>query len=77
MAQWCAACCLLQVPQQLPSAAPADGRLEAAAALLRRHPALLRRLGELQLEGRLRSKRRDRARAAVFSWLYGRQVVLA
>ncbi|KAI8462510.1 MAG: fatty acid desaturase-domain-containing protein [Monoraphidium minutum] len=58
----------------------ADLRLSGAAAaaqqLLVGLPASIRRLGELQLERRLRDRRRGLGRSASFSWIHKREVAL-
>lgn len=59
-----------------------EGRRVAAATAataqqLLRHPSMLQRLSELQLEGKLRARRRDRLQSACFSWLFKREVLLS
>jgi hypothetical protein len=49
---------------------------QAAAALLLAYPGQLRRLSEVQLEGRLRDRRRGRTRSVAFAWVFGRDVLL-
>lgn len=58
------------------SSAQSSSAVAEAARLLLAYPQQLRRLAELQLEGRLRDRRRGRTRSAAFSWVHGREVLL-
>jgi len=74
----CRAVVLLGVQvQDLQSRLAPTTAAHSAASVLLSYPAQLRRLAEVQLEGRLRDRRRGRARSVAFSWVFGREVLLA
>lgn len=62
---------------ELSHAPGAPAGAAAAAARLLEHAPALRRMSELQLEQRLRARRRERQRSVTFAWLHGREVGLA
>lgn len=62
-------------PAQVPNLR-ASGPAAAAQARLLALPPAVRRLGELQLERRLRDRRRGQGRSASFSWIRKREVAL-
>jgi hypothetical protein len=57
-------------------AAQVSGEAAAAQDFLCRHSERVRRLAELQMERRLRDRKRGRGRSASFSWVHGREVSL-
>jgi hypothetical protein len=57
-----------------------DGSTNSSSAAVRQllsTPGMLRRLSELQLEGKLTARRRDRGCTACFSWVFKREVPLS
>jgi hypothetical protein len=54
-----------------------SGEAAAAQQLLMGLPQSIKRLGELQLERRLRDRRRGQGRSASFSWVHMREIALS
>jgi acyl-[acyl-carrier-protein] desaturase len=52
------------------------GEAAEAQEFLCKHSERVRRLAELQMERRLRERKRGRSRAACFSWVKGQEVAL-
>jgi acyl-[acyl-carrier-protein] desaturase len=54
-----------------------NGQAAEAQDFLCKHSERVRRLAELQMERRLRERKRGKSRAASFSWAHGQEIALS